>query len=244
MVGNKVNRESVRWLFLEGTAIILSILLAFAIDAWWAERKQGIEETEILLGLQKEFVLNREALEGSLERHARGLSLLADLLIATDRGAWTATGTTIDEALLELTNPPTTDLGSGVLNALVSAGRIEVLSSRVLREKIASWEGVFDEVRDDEVNNRNLVFDRVIPYLMRWGVRLGDSLNYSLDDWPIPPRSVADDADALSRLLSDPEFASIVEIRYGFKTHATGEYELAIAAIDEILNEIDQSLAM
>ena len=77
------------------------------------------------------------------------------------------------------------------IGALISAGRIEVLSNRALREKIASWEGVFEEVRDDEVNNRNLVFDRVIPYLMRWGVRLGDSLNYSLDDWPIPARSIS-----------------------------------------------------
>ena len=41
---------------VEGLVIVLSILLAFAIDAWWDERQERIEEGEILHGLNQEFL--------------------------------------------------------------------------------------------------------------------------------------------------------------------------------------------
>ncbi len=72
-------------------------------------------------------------------------------------------------ALGHLVGAPTTDLGNGVLDALISAGRIELLSNRELRARVAEWKGVFGEVHDDEVMNRKLVFELVIPYLTRWG---------------------------------------------------------------------------
>jgi hypothetical protein len=35
-----VSHESVRWRIFEALAIVASILLAFAIDAWWEERQE------------------------------------------------------------------------------------------------------------------------------------------------------------------------------------------------------------
>ena len=39
-------RREIPWttLFIEGVAIVVSILLAFAIDAWWDQRKGRAEE--------------------------------------------------------------------------------------------------------------------------------------------------------------------------------------------------------
>jgi len=54
----------------EGTAIVVGILLAFAIDAWWEERALSIEEQQILQGLRSEFLSIREVLSG----HSRAWS--------------------------------------------------------------------------------------------------------------------------------------------------------------------------
>lgn len=40
-------------LFREGVVIVASILLAFAIDAWWDERKERVEEREILAEIDR-----------------------------------------------------------------------------------------------------------------------------------------------------------------------------------------------
>jgi hypothetical protein len=224
----------------EAVIIITSILLAFGIDAWWDDRQDRIEETEILLGLKREFTQSRQTLEQQIERHSDGLLAMEELLTATELDRWNNSNRSVDDAFNELMTPPTTDLGSGVLDALVSAGRLQILSNNELRTRLAAWNGVFEEMRDDEIMDRELVFYHVVPYLTRWGVPLSGAFSHSRKRLPM---TITDDADAASRLWADPEFRSILGVRYGFKSHTTGEYEAALEAIDEILRQINESLA-
>ena len=47
-------------IIVEAVAIVVSILLAFAIDAWWAEKKEQDVEHVALLALRSDFVASRE----------------------------------------------------------------------------------------------------------------------------------------------------------------------------------------
>ena len=62
-------------------------------------------------------------------------------------------------------------------------------------------------------------------------------------EWPLPTRSIKDDPDGLSRLLADPEFEVLVEMRHADYSHIGFEYETALQAMNEILNAIDHSLS-
>jgi len=46
----------------EAVAITTSILLAFAIDAWWEDRQLRRDEQQVLMGLQREFDSIRQVL--------------------------------------------------------------------------------------------------------------------------------------------------------------------------------------
>ena len=48
---------------LEGVVIVGSILLAFGIEAWWAERQERAEEQRLLQNLHEEFVETRESVD-------------------------------------------------------------------------------------------------------------------------------------------------------------------------------------
>lgn len=50
-----VNRRGWRDLGLEGVVIVVSILLAFALDAWWDSRGQRREEIQVLENLRADF---------------------------------------------------------------------------------------------------------------------------------------------------------------------------------------------
>ena len=130
-----------------------------------------------------------------------------------------------------------------MLNALISSGRFELLRNRELRIRLAAWEGVFGEVRDDELMSREFVFDRVIPHLVRWGV----PFSKPMASWPGMEfrelRSKTDDPEGFAQFLSDPQLAAMLEARIGFKMHTTGGYQAALEAVDEILQEIDRSEA-
>jgi len=196
--------QKISWkrLAIEAVAIVASILLAFAIDAWWNERQLRVGEAELLAGLQQEFRHNRTVLVQSIELHSTILGGLQELLIASRKGAWQSETLTFDQALVYLTAPPTLDFDGGVLDALVSADRFEIISNRNLRIKLAGWRSVFEEVRDDEIFNRDLVFDQVVPYLLRWHVPVSRSFEGRIGYWPVASKSIADDPNGLSRLLS------------------------------------------
>lgn len=245
MLEERSDPDLKRWgfLFTEAVLIVASILLAFALDSWWDERKERVVEAEILHGLEEEFLLNRSKLDYRMGRHWEDLEGMASLLAAANLGRWASEEITVDEAIANLISPPTTDLGNGVLNALISSGRIELLGNRELRARLAAWEGVFGEVRDDEEMSRDFVFDRVIPFLVQHGVPVSKAMSA----WPgtdfEQDRSIADYPDRYARFLQDPQLAVILEARMGFKMHTTGEYQAAMQAVDEILAEIDRSEA-
>jgi hypothetical protein len=233
-----------RWglLLTEMVLIVASILLAFALDSWWDERRDRLEEQAILHGLREEFLLNRSMLERRVAQHTKEQAELEILRAATASGRWATGGPDLDAALAATITPPTTDLGNGVLDALISSGRIELLQNQVLRARLAAWRGVMDEVLDDETMNRNFVFDRIIPYYVGEGVPLSGPMSYWSDDWGDTARSLSDDPAAVARLLGDPRFQVLLEARLGFRYHTSGEYRTALEAVDDLLAEIDRSL--
>ncbi len=229
-------------LFAEGVLIVASILLAFGIDAWWKGRNDRIDEQEILHGLKEEISQNRAILEVDIADHAATMKLLEQFLVALEKGVTSETALLVDTVLSEMLRPGTTDLGQGAIDALLSSGRIELLTDKNLRKKIAAWNSVFAEVQDDQANNSKMVYEQFFPYFAHNGIPVSAPLSAWYDDWPVVTRSVSDDPVALARLLEDPEFRALVEVRYGYKIHLTSEYEKALAATSAILAEIDRSL--
>jgi hypothetical protein len=61
--------QEIPWkrLSLEATAIVVSILLAFSIDAWWNERQENVREKHQIQALITEFEGNRNHVESELE---------------------------------------------------------------------------------------------------------------------------------------------------------------------------------
>jgi hypothetical protein len=238
--------KEIHWkrLSIEAVAIVGSILMAFAIDAWWDERQLRIGEVEVLMGLKEEFQRNRDVLLESVEStHANMLLSTQELMEACRRGFWESDNFAIDEAISYLQYPPTHDFGGGVLAALISSGRLEIISENDLRNNLAGWSVIFDEIRDDEVWNSNFVFDRVEPYILRWHIPVSRGYEMDYDFWPVPSRSITDDAGSVTRLFSDPEFEVLLEIRYESLYHTSGEYQTALQKMQDILEQINARLA-
>jgi hypothetical protein len=57
-----VKSDEIQWrrLFIEAAAIVASILLAFAIDAWWQEYVEDQREREVLIALLDDFENSKE----------------------------------------------------------------------------------------------------------------------------------------------------------------------------------------
>lgn len=228
-----------RW-FVEIVVIVLSILLAFAIEAWWDERQEREDEREILAGLEREFTDYHDKLSRAIEKHDLMRTAMEELLQATESGRWTTTEFTLDEAVIRSMWPPTTELSGGVRDALIQAGRLEVISNRALREKLALWAGIHAEVFDDEEFSRGIVFNQMMPFLISQGFDLSGVL-HGLSGADASGNHLGQDESEVQRLLGDRRFRALIQFRLGFWIHAMQEYETGLQAIEEILALIDQA---
>lgn len=144
------NSNEIPWkrLAAEAAAIIVSILLAFSIDAWWEQRQREAETRNTISNLVIEFAdsagefervisANRmviEAADGVLEALA---SESAPVLLDPDNVA----------GLLMV---PTTDPQRGVLDALIASGDIGWIPNEKLRRALANWPAALDDLIEEE----------------------------------------------------------------------------------------------
>jgi hypothetical protein len=228
---------------VEAVAILVSILLAFAIDAWWEYRKDRAFEQETLHGLKAEYMGHRVSIGRQKDFHLMSLRAVASLMGACRTGSFESTEFTIDAAVGLFTVGVTTDLGSGVRDALISAGQIDLLRDGKLRSMLSEWDSVLDEVTDGQEFSRNMIQVSVIPRLVRLNIPMSSAhAKFGKTPWPLPMQSISTDPDMIKRLVKNPEICTLLDIRYGNMNHTLDEYDNLIVAIDEMLEQIDTSM--
>jgi hypothetical protein len=200
-------------LLAEGFVVVLSILLAFGIDASWDARRDRIEAGAVLADLGREMSENLELLEfviGIREaRSAAALQLLA--------GAGSFSG---DESLREalavvFLDYSSVNLRTGAYSLFLAGGSTEQIQSQELRSLLASWPGLVEENTEDELIEAEMTNAVLIPFL---STRIGIAAVYS--DHPAPeetygtfPQSELEFAWTPRGLLNDPEFQNLTVMR-------------------------------
>jgi hypothetical protein len=111
-------------LFTEGAVIVVSILLAFAIDAWWDEREQGNDADDQVSRVLAELNANAKVASGQVKRLDKAIisaKAFLDLLGPEPP----ATGIDTIASLLErIYSVPTISFERGASNDFLSSGRL------------------------------------------------------------------------------------------------------------------------
>jgi hypothetical protein len=149
-------------ILVEAVVIVVSILLAFALDAWWDAKKEQDDLTEMLVLLDSELRRNSELLRASIEAHRAIESGLAET-----RASGTHRGAASPLITAEVFDPVT-----GALDALMASGYLRQIEDLGLRALIASLSGRFGDLAEKEgraLARRELARNRIASL----GVRMG-----------------------------------------------------------------------
>ncbi len=152
-------------LVAESVVVVLSILLAFSIDAWWDSRNLREREQELMQGLRTEFRAARADLEARLTLAQRMASGTAQFLDVVPSVAGPTSVTVPDSIVIALLGGPTYDPATNTLDAAVSSGEIDLLGDAQLRAELANWRRVLADTREDELVVRQTTHDQVVPLL-------------------------------------------------------------------------------
>jgi hypothetical protein len=229
-------KKRLKGLTTEGLVIVLSILLAFWIDAMWELSRDRAQALEFLAALRIELVANIEILRGHVEGCEQGAYAAQRQLVSLTgpepfRISEDSLTTLMATALRGV--PPR--LETPAFEALVSAGALSDIGSTELRSELGRWRTLL-ETRE---SRRAFAEDRVIKtieYLESAGAaaRLHEGSRVQL-----PPSNFAVDVEAL---LSDPVFGGVIGSLAVRKGHMCIDDDNRRAQAEEFLRVVDIEL--
>ena len=246
---------SISRLIFEGTAIVISILLAFAIDAWWDERRERVREGEILLALQADFKANREEAAAVIALHVDTANLFTEFRSMQAEVIAGLSPEKRSAIVAALVNPATYDPVRGTLDMLLGGGNLDLISDPELHKGLVSYTYAVDDALDDA----NFMTQTALPV---WNamIKAGGpwAVNFSGD--ASTARCKTAEPDSSCRMgttvafLTDPSHADVLRIKddsellgkaalhHFVGSGYTGELRRVLDQIDLILAILDEDL--
>lgn len=153
--------ETIPWkrLTAEGGAIVASILIAFAIDAWWQDRTERIIEVQYLQAIQEDLLSSLELLDEDEAAQQRQVGYLESLLLTdSDTPYSDELRRWVDDGLF---NVGTYQPQSSALRDLESSGQSQVIRNPDIRRILASARQRMDSLeiaqRDFQLAQQTLI---------------------------------------------------------------------------------------
>ena len=123
----------------EGFVIVVSILLAFSMDAWWGEREESLRRQAHLQLLEAEFVAHLKYLD-SLEQELEGMRVaVAALLGHISPDAEAIPPDRLSSLIFHSFRLRPVEIQSGSLQALLASGDLALIEDIHLKSLLASW---------------------------------------------------------------------------------------------------------
>ncbi len=234
------NRVNLSWarILVEGSAILVSILLAFGIQAWWEERQERATEAELLSRLHAEFSTNLARID---ERTFYGTVLLQGEELFTQikeaRKEGQETIMVSGYTLRWFAYAPTYEADTPILDGLLRGGQLEIVEDRNVQSVLATWERELRDYTAFAVRARRYADDLLLPALYRRG-DVGDMLMVSTS-----LRNSVDPALEIPvEIRVDDELKGIVAGRYAAGRSAQGKFELLRSAAIDVVDAIEPHL--
>lgn len=153
---------------LQGLGIVLSILIAFGIEAWWDERGDRVREGEAIRQLLSEFdVIDRQlqALDSSYTVGRSGTEKVSELLLSMGKARGSFPDARLDSLIAAAIGNPRVFLPEGVLTSLLASGDLALLRSDSLRVALSGWAPYRSEVLADVKSAADFNTEYLVPFL-------------------------------------------------------------------------------
>jgi hypothetical protein len=222
--------QDIPWkrILVEATAIVASILLAFAIDAWWQDRTERIVEVQYLEALREDLLTSLDILDHDEASQRRQVEYLESLLLANGETPYSdELRLWIDDGLF---NVGTYQPQISALQDLEVSGQTRIIQNPNLRRVLAS---VRQKIDDMEVTNRDFQLSQqmlIDPFLV-------DNFNLA----KLMLNRVADSKTDLA-VLGTSDFQSRVAFKISLRGEVSQSQNILKLAFAEVLELIETEL--
>ena len=161
-------------LAIEAIALLVSVFLALAVNAWWDGRKAHAVQRSQLTNLRDDFEQARAEMQEKLHYHTIIASSVEDFRGRLEAERLSTIVMVPDTLIIALLSLPTLDLSNATLEELEMSARVSTISNVELRRMIVAWPRVLHDAFWLEQTARTLNEDHLIP-LLRVSTDLADA---------------------------------------------------------------------
>jgi len=224
----------------EAVLIVASILVAFAIDAWWDTRSDRMEEKALLGALAQDFA--EAAAEFDKSKSVQLLIARAGEQLITygeDGNVPDDEREGFDLLISQHFARSTYDSPTGTVDSAIGSGKVNLLSNQRLAAELTQWSAVVEELRQLQTDARDHFYARIYPYLAsRYDLQdISKGYPQFVDRYPWQQEST----DAYN-LVSDQEFINIIYMHWVLSTNILTALDDVEEAITKIRGLIDAEL--
>ena len=245
-----MQRQSISWLLLEGSAIVASILIAFAIDASWERVQEDALEQRLLKSLRSEIKPNLVNIEGAAKNNAAVIKSSDRLFALAVAANDTRDLTEVDSLLANLGWYFSAAFSTGAIDAVISSGNLDIIKDSSLRTKIAALAAFYEIVSKMEHTQYEVLMGTYWPYIIRNGylpqihsVGIANELPGGADFYKkLPAYQLIEPPTDHTVLLDDKSFLGVILMKRSVHNDALSGYEIIIPMLQEIFGLIDTSL--
>lgn len=236
-------------LLAEGTAIVASVLLGFAIQAWWEARQERVEEIQLLVAVRDEFSSNLAALERNRSFHRA--------VLATASAVLKLAGANPAELTLEQADSLIADLSwwngsrswqTGAVNALTAGGQLAIIEDESLRRTLANWTERVEAVRSAEDQEYDFFSSVYMPFFRTIGSlpQISDAIRArpgSPDRYDIGRLNYSRQNVDHRHIIVGREFQNMVVHQLWIQDDILTWYDSFAAASEEVMRGVEAELA-
>ena len=214
---------------VDAAAIVISILLAFAIDAWWDEQKEREIEHRTLQALQRDLIASNEELDRLLQALVDVRTNFARFQSATPAALKEIEPEAVRPIVVSLVTPASFEPITATHDALSRDGRLGLISDPELLTQLSNWQRALDDL---EENSTDLHAESV-RVLRAMEIHGGPFIRWqrSLDDLEVLQRP---DGEVLAALRQDADFMGKARMHQ----YTLSGYLLELRRLDENLESL------
>lgn len=139
-----------RALLVESLVVISSILIAFALDAWWEQQGEEAREQAVLEGVLEDLRANQRQREARIDLGRRSLAARTTLVEALESGPRDGRVVVADTVAAAALIFPTCDPLTSALDGLLASDGFAGLTDIEVQRRLAEWRQMYDEIHEDQ----------------------------------------------------------------------------------------------
>lgn len=183
-----VDRVGISWrsAFRDVVLIVVSILIAFTLEAWWDGQQTLDEEKAALAAVRDDLRAARLELDSVLLRNERVITAAGVVLtLSPDEIGSLSSDSALRLMIGAYGGGLTFDPTTGALQGLLSAGTLADIRNHRLAADLSSWPGLMDEIEEDQAFIIDS-FNRLQEVRVRTGTIESSLVHYGMLPGPAP----------------------------------------------------------